>query len=356
MQRLAGRKVFKVGARDYRWEDVLLAAHLWGEMAELERRVREAIACRKHTEDVGRPLSEDELDEAADEWRYDRDLLAADDTQEWLDQHGLDADDWLEFIHRTALRARWSADLAKISKGYKVTPDEVDSVLYSEAVCSGKLGELADRLAGHAAVYDRVASENKGRKPPGCSKKELSATVKSLPRAVRQKGTMGLSPAATLERAEFLACVIRSFERFIDAAAAPAAISREIEAHQLEWTRLDCATLAFTAEEMAREAALLVREDRMPLASVATTAKSSLTKTQYVLDDVASPLKDRLVGAQPGELIGPLPGDGFLLVQIVDRVEPSTKDPSIRKRARDRVVRRTIQREISKRVRWHERV
>jgi hypothetical protein len=86
-------------------------------------------------------------------------------------------------------------------------------------------------------------------------------------------------------------------------------------------------------------------------------AKSSVGKTRYLLEDVKPPLKDRLVGALPGELIGPLPSDdGVILVAVADRGEPSAEDPAIRERARDRIIRRTIQREIEKRVRWHERL
>jgi hypothetical protein len=87
-------------------------------------------------------------------------------------------------------------------------------------------------------------------------------------------------------------------------------------------------------------------------------AKSTVSKGRYLLDDVGPPLKDRLVGARPGDLIAPLPGDDgeYLVVSVVARVEPSLKDREIRRRAGDRVAVRTIQREIENRVRWHERV
>jgi hypothetical protein len=276
--------------------------------------------------------------------------------QTWLDERSLDMDEWLEYINRTVARTRSTAKLDDITKAYGVSPDEVDAVIYSEAVCSGSLAGLVDRLAGQAAVYDRLTSEAKTPRATRCAKADIGAALRRLPRAVRQKGVLELSPKVTLERAEFLACVTLSFGRFVDRIAAPAALEREIEAHGLDWTRLECQTVPFAAEETAREAALLVREDGLRLAQAASMAKAPLEEVQYVLEDTGRPLKDRLTGALPGDLIGPLSADGvFLLVSVMNRVEPSSKDPSIRSRAGDRVVRRTIEREVAKRVHWHER-
>lgn len=354
MQRLAGRTVFTAGAREYRWEDVVLAAHLWGEAAELERRTREGIACHMRLDDRGEALSETEVEGAADKWRYERDLLSADDLQDWLTERDIDMDEWLAYMHRSAVRTRWSGELDEIVNAYDVSAEEVDAVMYSEAVCSGRLGELAERLAGQAAIYDRVAEQTPAAK--SFSKAERKAILGRLPARVKRQGIIGVDPAVTKERADLVTDVALSFERFVDRIAAPAALEREIEAHALEWTRLDCQTVEFASEEAAREAALLVREDGMRLTQAAAIATSVVEETRYVLEEVEPPLKDRLVGALPGELIGPVSGDsGHLLVSVVDRVAPSTSDASIRERAGDRVIRRTIRREISRRVRWHER-
>lgn len=352
MQRLAGRAVFTVGAREYGWEDVALAAHLWGEAAALERQTREGIACSKRLERLGEAGPETEMEEAADAWRYERDLLSGDDLHAWLDERHLTMDDWLAYIRRTVLRTQWSAELGHITKEQKVSSQEIGSALYGEAVCSGRLAELADRLAGQAAVYEREVGESKTRRPKGCSKTELRAVLKDFPRG---EGLLGARPVPT-ERAEFVACLWLSFDRFVDRLASPAAVDREIEAHTLDWTRLDCETVTFTGEDPAREAMLLVREDGLSLAEAAALARAPVEQHRYLLEDVAPPLRDRLVGARPGELIGSPSGDGgFLLISVVDRVEPSSRDRAIRKRAAEALVRRTVQREVGKRVRWHER-
>lgn len=354
MQRLAGRAVFTVGRRKYRWEDVVLAGHLWGDVARLEHRTREAIACHKRLDDGGEALTEAEVEGAAEEWRYERDLLSADDLLEWLTARGIDMDNWLGYIDRLALLTRWSTELDGIVRAYEVSSDEVDAAMYVEAVCSGILGVLAERLAGQAAVYDRLTEPSSRSKTS--TKSQRKDLLAALPAHVKRRGVIGVAPAATRERADLVADIVASFDRFVDEIAAPAALEREIEAHALDWTRMVCETVAFSSEEAAREAALLIREDGMRLRQAAKVATAVVRKAAYVLEDVDGELKDRLVGALPGELIGPLDGEsGSLLVWVVDRVSPSITDAPILARARERVIRRTIRREISRRVRWHER-
>jgi predicted HTH domain antitoxin len=357
MQRLAGRAVFTVGEREYQWDDVVLAAHLWGDMARLERGAKEALACLNRLDEIGDEVPESEIDSAADDWRYGRDLLSADDMQAWLDERHLDADEWFDYFQRSIARKRLSEEIDELTNAYDASREDVDVVVYGDATCSGTLGELAERLAGRAAIYDRVAEESGAARPAPCSEADLRAELDRLPVLVKEEGVLGIAREAVTDRAESIVCVTLCYEWFIDRVAAPAALEREIESHALEWTHVDCETVRFAAEETAREVVLLVREDGVPLAEAAEMAKSSVGKTRYLLEDVKPPLKDRLVGALPGELIGPLPSDdGVILVAVADRGEPSAEDPAIRERARDRIIRRTIQREIEKRVRWHERL
>ena len=354
MQRLAGRAVFTVGPREYRWEDVILAAHLWNEIERLERPTREGIACRRRLEDRGEALTETEIEGAADAWRYERDLLSADDLQEWLTARGIVMDEWLQHIDRLALRTRWSDELDDILKAYKVSAADVDAVVYVEAVCSAGLSELAETLAGQAAVHDRLGEESRTGKTS--TKAARKAVLDRLPARVRRGGVIGVAPAATIQRADLVADVMLSFDRFVDQIAAPAALEREIEAHVLDWTRLDCQTRRILPQEAAREAVLLVQEDGLTLTEAAKVASSVIEDARYVLEEVEPPLKDRLVGALPGELIGPLASDNGSLASPSSTASRHRRETrSISDRARDRIIRRTIRREVSRRVRWHER-
>ncbi|HYL79389.1 MAG TPA: hypothetical protein VEU07_01170, partial [Candidatus Acidoferrum sp.] len=73
MPALSGRRMFSVGATTYVWEDVVLAAVLWGDWAGLEREVRDGLACLHSVEDIedeDEALPEEEITTAAAEFRY----------------------------------------------------------------------------------------------------------------------------------------------------------------------------------------------------------------------------------------------------------------------------------------------
>src|SRR5262245_23816251 len=179
MPTLAGRSLFTIGNRSYAWEDLVAAGCLWGDWLTLEGRVRDGLICLAKQDDLDDDdedaLSEEEVDEAAAEFRYARDLVAADDLEAWLEQRGLTIDSWLDYIRSSLLLARWADDLEEIREEYEADDDEVAEALACEAVCSGLAARLAERLSGRAAVHARAVEE--GNPPDEAAAAELSAAV-----------------------------------------------------------------------------------------------------------------------------------------------------------------------------------
>jgi hypothetical protein len=99
LRELFGQVVFSVGGEEYAWEDVALAAESWGDWARLRERVREKAACLRRMEEGDEdPLTDEELESAADEFRYDRDLVSGDEMREWLERWGLTVENWMDSI------------------------------------------------------------------------------------------------------------------------------------------------------------------------------------------------------------------------------------------------------------------
>jgi hypothetical protein len=351
MERLAGRRIFAVGKDVFTWEDVVLAAHLWDAIRPIEVRITEGLAAEQH---LGDEIPDDAVEELASEWRYERNLISADDTESWLAAREISVDEWLDHFRRAEARRRVGKDLTAIAKRYRSASSGIDDILFAEGMCSGSFSEVTERLAGRVAVHARAVSDARAERAP--TKAKLRPALERLPRPLRQKGLFDLSGTECVKRAEVIAMMDLVYERFIAEATDGSAIAQEIEGHGLEWTRLDCRTLLFPSEEPAREVILLVRQDGLPIAKAASVAGAKVTRTHQVIEDLRPPLRDRLVAAQPGDLIGPVRVDGgFLVASVVKRVEPSSSDESIRARARERIERRIVQGEVDKRVTWHER-
>lgn len=348
MQRLAGRRIFSIGDRVVLWEDVVLAAHVWGAFATLEARVAEALSAERRLEAGGRAPSDAEIEDAGERWRYAHDLISGDDLDAWLTARSLSVDEWFGWVRRRVAVERSGA----VGKTRAAARD-VRPLLLVEAMCSGLVDELTGRYAGRAAVLDRTIAEGPPRPPPAS---RVEAALARLPTAVRTRGLWTMRSKACVDAVASIVRMGAAYDRLVKQATDAATLGREVASRALDWTRFDTQSLVFTSEGAAREAALLVREDGLPFSEVAAAAGSEIVRSRHVLSDVDDELRSALTGARPGELIGPVrTTDGFIVSLITDRVPPSVDDRDIRARARDLVERRVVGAEIDKRVVWHER-
>jgi hypothetical protein len=276
------RPVFSVGAQDYHWADVIAAARAWG------RRDASARAS---------PAARDEMEaeEAAQAFRYERSLLAAEEMEAWLGHWGLTVSQWKSWLRG-------------------------DSSSWAEAVCSGALARLAHDLAASAAAAEAVGE---GARPVESGLDEMDAALGELTRsAVRES-----------------------------------AGARLLETRSSDWVRIRYEALSFRELDMAREAVLCVREDGLTLAEVAARAGGEAASHEALVVDIDPDLAKTLLGTPVGELTGPLPVSGwFVVAHVQEKVPLTLADPAVRKLLDVELRRRAIEREVRNRVRWHDRV
>jgi hypothetical protein len=354
MPTLSGQRIFTIGHTAYVWEDIVLAGLMWGDWAALEARVRAGLACLARLDDLEED-DEDALDEAdvetaAAEFRYARDLVAAADLEAWLERRGLSVDAWLDFIRRSLLLDRWADDLDEILEEYELDEDEVAEAVVCEALCSGVANDLAQRLAARAAVHARPAGETEAAAgapsaevPPAMPDDELlERAVPDLPAPARRER---LARLTTLEAA---------WRRFAASVAPPQAMRGVITTRRLEWVRVVVQAVLTPDEDVAREVALCVRLDRRPIDEVADEAGLRAEALEWWLDTVEEALRDTLIGAQPGDVVGPVPWkEHHLVLTVTAKRLPTEDDPAVRARAEQALLARAVDREVTDRVTWH---
>jgi hypothetical protein len=334
---------FALGDTQYGWDDVALAGRCWGDWVELEERAAHGLACQRRAAAEELVLEAGLTARAAAEFRYARGLVTAQEMEGWLAQWSLTAEQWLGWIERSVLSARWAGEA--MAARYAAPADEVAEAVWAEAVCAGALARLAERLAGRVAMAAAAREAGLAGAPAADAAAVLAEMRHQAPGLV-------LDPACA-ERLEHLAGLEREFAAACAAALTPAAIGAAIATHQLEWLRAGLVTATFSAEAAAREAACCVREDGLALADVARTAGVPWGETCIVLDDAAPDLRRRLVSAEPGELLGPLPApDGAVLIAVGSKTLPDAGDAAVRRRAETHVLERVIHREVAARIQW----
>ncbi|HEX2438313.1 MAG TPA: hypothetical protein VHT71_08380 [Methylomirabilota bacterium] len=347
MQTLAGQRIFSIGQMSYVWEDVVLAGVAWGDWAALEERARDGLLCLARLEDLDEDdedaLDEDDVESAAAEFRYARDLIAASDLEAWLERRGLTVDAWLDHIRRVLLRERWAEDLEDIREEYEAEDDEVAEATLCDALCSGAAAELAGRLAGRAAIHASIPDAPSTAEALSADEELLARALPDLPGPERRR------------RLQALGALEATWQRFAAGVVTPEAMRALIVSRRLEWVRVVLQGVLTQDEDVAREVAACVRVDRRSIEEVAEEAGQTAERLEWWLDELDGPLHDALVGAQVGELVGPIPWKEQQLVFVVEAKQiPSEEDAAVLARAERALLARTVDREVANRVTWHE--
>jgi hypothetical protein len=337
---LCDELVFSVDAEDYAWRDVVVAAVRWGNWTVVERRTREGHAATRHAESSGQPLQPGVLETASREYRYARELITAHSMEQWLLRHCVSAKDWTAHLRRDLNRARWPHQLDALVDQHPLSDEDAARLTLAEAILSGELEEWAKELAARVAAVQSV-----GRVPPTSEPLDFPASITQA---------LGGGSAAIGNAARRLQQIDEAFERFRAAQITEPALNEYLTARQLDWVRFDCRTMAFPERDMAAEAALLLREDGERFTGVYTIAHTTPSASRIYYDHIDGSLRDQFLAARTGDLVGPARvNDEYVLYLIQEKVLPTVRDPEVRRRAEEGVLKHALSQQLDRRVRWH---
>jgi hypothetical protein len=341
---LSAERIFAVDGEEYGWCDVVVAAARNGAWATAERRARLGAACVEHAARTGDLLAPGALEAAAREFRYARDLITAQSMQQWLAGWGLSAKEWTAYLRRDLNRARWPAGADVLLQRYPVSAEEAAPLTLRDIICSGDLDHWKRSLAGRAAAASSLGASmiapDRGEVPlPDILRPALpllGASIDDL--RVSTRRVQALDDA---------------FERFREAQVTDAAVRNYVGRRQIEWVQFDCRMMAFPEEDMAAEAALLLREDGEGFTGVYAVAHAEPRVARFFLDHITGPARNEFLAAQTGDLVGPVRlGNEYALYLIREKVLPSPRDPEVRRRAEEGVLDNALRQQFDRRVRW----
>jgi hypothetical protein len=306
------RRVFSAGGHSFTWIDVIEAARARSDWAALQRDVIVLLARERELAAADALPPSGQVQAAAQAFRYQRNLLSADELEDWLSSRDISLAEWTAEMRRSLLEpADHEVSVA--------SAEPAGHASWVHAVCSGKLATYARILAEEVAVH-------LGEQPLKLTPDELAALAQ--------------------ER-----------ERFCAAQVKEAALAEVIQNNTVGWTRLDLQYVVHADEMVVREAALCVRLDGRELADVAADAGLELYETSVVLDDTEPMLRTRLLSAGQGDLVGPCAAkSGHQLILVLGRIPPRLDDPAVRQRAADTIIRRALAAEVNRHVNWHEHI
>lgn len=345
---LADAVVYSVKGETYCWRDIILSAVRRGDWQAVERRARIGAASVRHADATGVALPTGALEMAARDFRYARDLVTAQSMEEWLTRREIEVPEWTAYLRRELQRARAVADTEDLLARYPVAEEEAIRLTMVDATCGPHLDTWARTLARHSAAHASFATLPPTQEAPSVGHDELDSPH---PIPVSVIGSDQLLLHASARR---LTAIDESMRAFRAATLTERAVQDYANGRQLDWMRFDCRVLAFPREEMAAEAALLLREDGEGFTGVYQVAHTEPRSARFFLDQIDEPLRDHFLGSRPGDLIGPVRiGAEHVLYQVEEKVLPSIRDKDVRQRAEDAVLGLALDQRVEQHVVWN---
>jgi len=343
------RVIFVCGDCSFTVRDVIDAALFRGELEPEWKNLLRLLAAEEKADEQDLEFDDDAIDAAAERFRYDHDLITAEETEQWLAGRGLALDDFSGFFVRHFWGEQWD-DVEPAAIDYLSAPNEMRELLTNELILSGELDRMAQRLswrvAARCATVDRtvdpqlIADEETrffGRS--GLNGDQLAGWLQSLDRDPEW-----LRDALAMEAI---------YRRDCTALLSRQARAREIAALRLPLTRFEVEMIELDSLDAAREALLCAREDGMSMEDVAAEGRYPYRHPEVLLEEIPEDLQQKFLSMHPGELLDPIAhGDGFHLCRVIGKAEPDPDDPVVTKRAEERILDRHFSDLSTRHVQW----
>ena len=334
------------GKDRYPARDAIDAAIFRGELEAKWQEFLEAIEAEKRSDELDFDLDDAAISSAAEAFRYEYDLITAEETEEWLGNRGLTLNDFTAYFTRRYWANALHEELVPHEVEYHSASSELRELFLSELILSGELDRMTTalmwRLAAHCAEKDPdpdaiAVAERKFFDRNEIEPSQLADWLERLGRDSEWFNMMLVIDAAYRTRRDTL--------------LVPQARQHELMALRLSLTRFETEIIEFESRDAAKEALFCVREDGMSMEEVASEGRYPYRRVGFLLEDIPIDTQQRFLCVSAGQVLKPIErGDGFELCCIVKKIEPRLDDPRVKSRIDQRLIDRHFSELVSKHV------
>lgn len=340
-----GAAVFTCGGDFYTDQDVIDAAFFRGELQSIWTELLRCVECENQSGDA--EMDESAIDSAVEAFRYEHDLITAEETEQWLEARDLTMADFGEYFARHYWGKSLQDEVAAPAMDYLSAEEETRKLLRAELVFSGEFERLATRLSWRVAGKKEAKEEDvdlsgereQFLKRAGINEQALPNWLSGLGRDEQWLNEMLRMEAINNRiRAELLTPQIRQ---------------REMSTLRLPLTRLEVEVLELESKNAASEASLCVTVDGLSMEEVAKEGRYPYRRTQLLIEDIDPELQQKFLSISAGNLLDPIArGDGFQLWRIVEKIEPNANDPVVQERVDKRILDLHFSKLVANNIHW----
>src|SRR5205823_4318606 len=146
------------GSREYTPRDAIDAALFRGELDSKWAEFLRCVESEKRADELDLDLDDDTIATAAEAFRYEHDLITAEETEAFLANRGLTLDDFTDYFTRHYCAGAITEKVPSEDIDYISASSELRQVFMAEAILSGELDRMTTELMRRLAVR---CAENK---------------------------------------------------------------------------------------------------------------------------------------------------------------------------------------------------
>ncbi len=266
---IAQKVIFLCENRPVTGRDIVDAAIFRGELETEWKYLLRLLAAERRADEQNLEFDDDAIDTAAEQFRYQHDLITAEETEQWLAQRGLTLGEFSAYFVRNYWGNKWD-DVEAEPLDYFSAPNDTRKMLVDELLLSGELDRMAERFSrrisskcefGDApADAAAIAAERAAfLERSGIGEEELPGWLEKVGR-----------DREWLEEALAMEAIYRKSQ---GALLSQQARERQLSALRLPLTRFEVETIELDSLDAAREALLCAREDGMSMEEVAAEGR-----------------------------------------------------------------------------------
>lgn len=322
------------GEREYTARDAIDAAIFRGQLDVKWKEFLHQVAAERRADELDLETDESAISSAAEAFRYEYDLITAEETEGWLANRGLTLDDFADYLTREYYASTLEEEIIPDEIEYPSAAAELRQSFLAELILSGELDRmtsdlimrLAARCAGKELPTDTIGAEKrKFLHRNGITSAQLADWLEQLKRDSKWLDEMLAVEAA--------------YGKHCDTLLVPEARQRELLALRLPLTRFETEMIEVESLDAAREALFCVREDGMSMEEVATEGRYPYRRADFLLEDLPVDAQHTFLSVSAGEVLQPIAhGDGFELCRILKKIEPQPDDPNVKSRIDQRLL------------------
>ena len=343
-----GLVVCASGGKEYTTRDVIEAALFRGEAEPVWMEFLRGVAADDRASEQDLDIADGAIEGAAEEFRYQHDLITAEETERWLADHALTMVDFTDYFHRRYWRTNLDEEIVPQTVDFGPAPAELREMFIAEVILSGTLEPWAIRLMWRLAALATDASENANDER--IAKEHRIFLERTKMDAAKSKSWLNRI-GCDQDWLDQMLAMEAAYRTQCDAVLTSQSQKKEMATMRLPLTRFAAEMIEVESRDAAKEALFCIREDGMSMQEVATEGRYPYRTVSFLQEDIPEDLQQKFLSVVAGEVLDPLPrGDGFQLYRVTEKIEPRADDPAVRQRIDDRILRRYFSELASKTV------